>query len=175
MRFTRKIFPLRSKISGERNVSHLTHLPANHMPTEILAALIGLGGAFVGAIVQWFVARSTIRSETERLHRQLSAEFRLQQFSQWQNQFQTAMSELLAATDPEAGKPFQKERIVPLVLKVQLMLNPHLASHAQVNNLVNNLALTVNGWHGPQDLSSLLEIHGALLEAARQTLYLPGK
>ncbi len=58
------------------------------MPVKDLAALIELGGATVGAIVQWFVAHSAIRSETERLH---------------------------------------QERVIPLVLKTQLMLNPHFA------------------------------------------------
>lgn len=145
------------------------------MPIEILAALLGLGGAVVGAIVQWLVARSTIRAETERLHRQLSDEFRLQQFSEWQAEFRSVMSELLALTDPEVNKPFLKERIVPAVLKAQLMLNLEVPSHAKVNGLINALALSVNGWRGSQDMSSILSTHGELLDAARDVLFLPGK
>ena len=145
------------------------------MPNEILAAIIGLGGALLGATVQWFVARSTIRAETERLHRQLSTEFRLQQFSEWQTEFRSVMSELLSATDPEANEVLPKMRIVQLVLKAQLMLNPNLPSHAKVNDLINFLALTMNGWHGEQDISSILRAHGELLDASREALYLPGK
>lgn len=145
------------------------------MSAEILSALIGLGGALIGATIQWFVARSTIRSETERLHRQLSTEFRLQQFSEWQTEFRSVISELLAVTDPEAQNSLPKERIVQLVLKAQLMLNPNLPAHAKVNGLVNALALSTTGWHGPQDLSSILRIHSELLEASRETLFLPGK
>lgn len=145
------------------------------MSVEILSALIGLGGAFVGATIQWFVARSTIRAETERLHRQLSTEFRLQQFSEWQIEFRSVMSELLAVTDPEAQRGLPNERVVQLVLKAQLMLNPSLPAHAKVNGLINALALAVNGWHGPQDISSILRTHGDLLEASRETLFLPGK
>lgn len=145
------------------------------MSVEVLSALIGLGGALVGATVQWFVARSTIRAETERLHRQLSSEFRLQQFSEWQTEFRSVMSELLAVTDPEAQQSLPKERIVPLVLRAQLMLNPNVPSHAKVNGLINALALAVNGWHGPQDISSILRTHGELLDASRETLFLPGK
>lgn len=145
------------------------------MANEVLAALIGLGGAFVGAIIQWFVARSTIRAETERLHRQLSAEFRLQQLSEWQTEFRSVMSELLTVTDPETKGSLPKERIVQLVLKAQLMLNPNLPAHAKVNGLINALALAVNGWHGPQDLSAILRTHGELLDASRETLFLPGK
>jgi hypothetical protein len=145
------------------------------MPIEVLSALIGLGGALVGAIIQWLVARSTIRAETERLHRQLANEFRLQQFSEWQTEFRSVMSELLALTDPEAHPSPPKERIVPLVLKAQLMLNLKMPSHAKVNGLINSLALTINGWHGSQDVSSLLRTHGELLEASRETLFLPGR
>lgn len=145
------------------------------MPIEALSALIGLGGALVGAIVQWLVASSTIRAETERLHRQLSREFRLQQFSEWQAEFRSVISELLALTDPEVQKTLPKERIVPLVLKAQLMLNLQVPSHEKVNGLINAIALAVNGWHGPQDMSSILRIHGELLDAARETLFLPGK
>lgn len=145
------------------------------MPVEVLAALIGLGGALVGAIIQWLVARSTIRAETERLHRHLANEFRLQQFSEWQTEFRSVMSELLAVTDPEVYSSPPKERIVPLVLKAQLMLNLQVASHAKVNGLINDLALTVNGWHGKQDVSALLRTHGKLLDASREILFLPGK
>lgn len=144
------------------------------MANEVLVAIIGLGGVFLGGTVQWLVARSTIRSETERLHRQLSTEFRLQQFSEWQAEFRGAISELLAVTDPEAQHEFGKDRAIPLILKAQLMLNPRLPAHARVNGLINQLALAVNGWHGPQDAATVLRIHGELLDAARDTLFLPG-
>jgi len=141
---------------------------------EILAALIGLSGVLLGGTVQWLVARSTIRSETERLHRQLSAEFRLQQFSEWQAEFRKVISELLALTDPEVHQALEKDRAIPLILKAQLMLNPRLQAHARVNGLINQLALAVNGWHGPQDAATILRIHGDLLDASRETLFLPG-
>jgi len=145
------------------------------MPVETLSALIGLGGALIGATIQWLVVRSTIRAETERLHRQLSTEFRLQQFSEWQSEFRAVMSELLVATDPEAQRAPKKERIVQFVLKIQFMLNPRLPSHARVNGLVNALALASTGWQGPQDAAAILRVHGELLEASRETLFLPGK
>ncbi|MCC9596985.1 MULTISPECIES: hypothetical protein [unclassified Rubrivivax] len=145
------------------------------MPTEVLSALIGFGGALAGATIQWLVARSTIRAETERLLRQLGNEFRLQQYSKWQADFRATISELLAITDPEAQTPPQKGQITSLVLKAQLMLNPKLPAHAKVNALINTLALATNGWHGPQEVSSILRIHGELLDAARETLFLPGQ
>lgn len=145
------------------------------MSAAIVAALIGLGGALVGATIQWVVARATIRSETERLLRQLSTEFKLQQFSEWQAEFRSVMSALLANTDSERRDSFNKSDIVQLVLKAQLLLNPNLPSHARVNGLVNQLALKATGWHGPQDLPTVLAVHSELLEAARETMFLPGK
>jgi hypothetical protein len=144
------------------------------MANEILVAIIGLGGVLLGGTVQWIVARSTIRSETERLHRQLSTEFRLQQFSEWQAEFRSVISELLGVTDPEVQREFRKDRVIPLILKAQLMLNPQLPAHARVNGLINQLALAVNGWHGTQDAATVLRIHGELLDASRNTLFLPG-
>lgn len=144
------------------------------MAVEIIAAMIGVGGVLLGGAAQWLVARATIRAETERLHRQLSDEFKLQQFSEWQSRFQDVMADLLAATDPEAGV-LDQSTIVPLVLRAQLMLNPELPPHAKTNGLINRLALATGGWHGEQDSQLILTIHAALLDAAKESLYLPGK
>ena len=84
------------------------------------------------------------------------------------------MADLLVATDPEVGALDQRV-IIPLVLKAQLILNPELPSHAKTNGLINRLALAVGGWHGKQDAQSILTIHADLLDAAKATLYLPGK
>lgn len=144
------------------------------MAVEIIVAMIGVGGVMLGGVAQWMVARATIRAETERLHHQLSNEFKLQQFSEWQSRFQDVMAELLVATDPEAGA-LEQSAIVPLVLRAQLMLNPKLPSHAKTNSLINRLALATGGWHGEQDTQSILTLHAALLDAAKATLYLPGE
>lgn len=146
------------------------------MSENLLVAVIGLGGVIVGGSLQWLVSRYVVRSETERLHQQLITEFRNEQFSDWQRQLQSVISDLLIATDPEISQPFQKGKIVPLVLKAQLMLNPLVPTHARLNGLVNELALQVNGWHGQQqDMRTILSLHAALLEAAKKTMYLPGK
>jgi len=145
------------------------------MPIEVLAPLLGLAGAVLGGAVQWLVSRSTVRAETERLYEKLSAEFELQQLSAWQAQFQSVMSELLTATDPELSPKADKHRVIPLVHRANLLLNPSLASHAKVNDLVNKLALAVNGWHDEQSMREVLAVHGALVEAARSLTYAPGR
>lgn len=143
------------------------------MPDTIFVALIGLIGVLLAAFVQWLVARLTVRNEADRLHKQLSAEFDLQQLSEWQTQFRRIMADLLVATDPEVNPVPNKKRIIPLVLRVQLMLNPALPARGAVNALINQLALKINGWHGQSDHSSILGLHGKLLEASREVTYRP--
>lgn len=143
------------------------------MPTEIIAAFVAVGGVMLGGILQWFVSRSVVRSETERLRRQLSIEFNFQQFSTWQANFQETIAHLLAATDPEIAKPYKRETIFPLVLKAQLMLNQNIPAHARANHYINDLAMRVCGWSESQDDHAVLCSHAGLLEAAKNALYIP--
>jgi len=148
------------------------------MSDEIAVAYIALGGGlagvFVASIVQWLVTRTTVRAESERLRQQLLAEFHREQFTDWQAKFRETIADLLAATDPELNARFEKAKVVPLVLRAQLMLNPKRPAHARVNSLVNQLALAVNGWE-QRGASELLRLHSELLEAARDAMYVPAK
>lgn len=143
------------------------------MSDTISVALIGLCGVLLAAFVQWLVARQTVRNETERLHKQLAAEFNYQQFSEWQSQFRQVIADLLAVTDPDVNPSPDKKHIIPLVLRAQLMLNPDLRSHAKANALINKIAVMVTGWHGDPDLHAILGLHGKLLEASREVMYRP--
>lgn len=145
------------------------------MSDGFVAALIGLGGVALGSLGQWLISRSVVRAEMERLHRQLSEEFRFQQYSEWQSKFFAVVAELLAATDIEASSPFEKKKIVPLAIRAQLLLNPSVPSHAKVNGLINRLALAVNGWQKEASEGEILSLHAELLDAAREAVYLPGR
>lgn len=48
----------------------------------------------------------------ERLHRRLSTEFRLQQFSDWQAKFSAVVADLLAATDPECSATYNSSLLI---------------------------------------------------------------
>ena len=145
------------------------------MSEGLLAALLGLAGVVFGSVGQWLISRHVVRSENERLHNQLSTEFRLQQFGDWQAKFSSVIADLLAATDPECSASSSKSSTVPLVLRAQLLLNPSLPSHAKLNALINKLALEVNGWHGKPNTEVVLALHADLLDSARSILYLPGR
>ena len=144
------------------------------MSAEIAAALIALAGVAVIAVVQWVATRATVRAEAERLHYQLRADFHREHFAEWQSKFHDAIVDLLAATDPEINPQAEKAKVIPLVLRAQLMLNPQLPTHARVNSVINRLALVVNDWEAATP-SGLLGLHSELLEASRNAMYLPGK
>ena len=71
------------------------------MSTELVIALIALIGTFISQITLWIVTKSTIQAATERLHSQISREFELKQFSNWQSELRESVSQLLIVTDPE--------------------------------------------------------------------------
>ena len=101
------------------------------MSDEIAAAFIALVGVAGAGVIQWLVTGHTVRAESERLRQQLFAEFHRAQFTEWQSKFRETVAHLLAATDPELNSRFEKAKVVPLVLRAQLMLNPKLPAHAR--------------------------------------------
>lgn len=145
------------------------------MSTELVIALIALIGTFISQITLWLVTKSTIRAATERLHGQISREFELKQFSDWQSELRESVSELLIVTDPEGQESISKHLVAKFTHKTQLLLNQNIASHSRVNQLVNQLALQVNGWYEGASHSEILHTHADLIDASKKILYLPSE
>jgi len=143
----------------------------------VLAAMVTVGGmlgvAIVGAMIQWIVTRTVTRSEHERIRIQLQSESRLRRTEQWHVRFQETIADLLKETDPEVNPEQSSEKVVPLILRAQLMLSPKEPAHSRLLALITELGLVVNGWHGTRDVGAILRIHGELLDAAREILALP--
>lgn len=143
----------------------------------VIAASVTVGGmvtvAILTAVTQWIVTKRILSSEHSKISMQVNSEFRLRQFENWQRDFKEAIALLLAATDPEIRNPFNKNEIVPLVHKIQLMLNLTNSGHSKVNELLTALALSVNGWNGTIDEASILRTQGHLIDACKEILYLP--
>lgn len=143
----------------------------------VTAAMVTVCGmitvATLTTITQWIVTKRLITSEHNKISIQINSEFKLRQFENWQSDFKEAISLLLAATDPEIRNPFNKSEIVPLVHKIQLMLNLNHPGHRKVNELLNSLTLSINGWHQRVDEALILRTHGQLLDACKEILYLP--
>lgn len=131
-----------------------------------------IGVTLITCLVQWAVTRTIIRSEGERLRVQLETDFRLRQQSAWEDEFRTTIATLLEYTDPEAYPIPEKQRVVPLILKSQLLLNLQLRSHIRINELINALGMAVNNWDN-RSKNEILGMHERLLEAARSVTYSP--
>lgn len=143
----------------------------------VIAASVTVVGmitvAILTTITQWFVTKRIISSEHSKISIQINSEFKVRQFENWQSDFKESIALLLTATDPEIRNPFDKNEIVPLVHKIQLMLNLANPGHNKVNELVNALALSVNGWNRTIDEASILRTQGHLIDACKEILYLP--
>jgi hypothetical protein len=59
-------------------------------------------------------------------------------------------------------------------MKIQLLLNIDDPNQSRVNQLVNKLALTANGWEYGKSTFLLLGIQSELLDATKLLVYSPG-
>lgn len=143
----------------------------------VTAAYLTVGGmlgvAILGAITQWIVTKRIINAEHKRLENQLRSEFQLRRHESWETKFQEAITELLRVTDPEINPDISPRDVTPHIIRAQLLLNPRHPRHKEVNKLINELGLTVNGWLSVRDPLPILKLHGQLLDAAREIVYLP--
>jgi len=143
----------------------------------VTAAYLTVGGmlgvAILGAISQWLISRHVVAEEHRRLSIQLRSEFQARRHEKWEAQLLDAITDLLKVTDPEINVPIDPTAVTPCVLRVQLLLNPDNPIQAEVNSLVNQLALTANGWLTDHDPLPILKVHGGLLEKARVLFYRP--
>ena len=99
------------------------------MSTELVIALIALIGTFISQITLWIVTKSTIQAATERLHSQISREFELKQFSNWQSELRESVSQLLIVTDPEGQESISKHLVAKYTHKTQLLLNQNMVGN----------------------------------------------
>lgn len=143
----------------------------------VTAAYLTVGGmlgvAILGAISQWFISKKIVNEEHRRLEIQLRSEFQAKRHEKWESDILEEITELLTATDPEINVEINPAIVTKHVIRVQLLLNHENALQGQVNNLVNHLALAVNGWQGNKDELPILKIHGQLLDASKKLIYQP--
>lgn len=150
---------------------------ANKDSSTITAAYITIGGmlgvAILGAISQWIITKLVVAEEHRRMHAQVISEQFARQHEKWEVDVIDGITGLLKATDPEINSVINKATVASCVLRVQLLLNTQDPNQERVNRLVNQLALTANGWKAAESPSALLGIHAQLLEAAKLLIYRP--
>jgi len=150
---------------------------ANKDTVTVTAAYLTVGGmlfvSIVGVISQWLITKHVVSEEHKRLTIQLHTESRARQHEKWEENIMGGIMGLLKASDPEINHQTDPAVVTTHVHKIQLLLNTNDPNQYNVHNLVNQLALTANGWHANDDPASLLRMHSQLLEAAKLLIYRP--
>lgn len=144
----------------------------------VIAAYLTVGGMFgvalLGAISQWLITQKVVNEEQKRLSIQLRSEFTAKRHEKWESDVLEAISNLLTVTDPEINSEIVPSVVTKHIHRVQLLLNHNVPAQGEVNQLVNQLPLAVNGWYGNKNTQSILTIHGQLLDASKKLIYHPG-
>lgn len=150
---------------------------ANKDSSTVTAAYITIGGmlgvAILGAISQWVITKRIVSEEHRRMLVQVDSERFARQHEKWEADIIEGITGLLKATDPEINSEINSATVTGYVLRVQLLLNTKDTNQDRVNQLVNQLALTANGWQPAESSSALLSIHAQLLEATKLLIYRP--
>lgn len=150
---------------------------ANRDAGTVTAAYITIGGmlgvSVLGAISQWIITKRIVSEEHRRMLVQVNSERFARQHEKWEAEIIEGVTGLLKATDPEINTKIDRAAVTGYVLRIQLLLNTKDPNQDRVNQLVNQLALTANGWQPAESPSGLLRIHDQLLEATKLLVYRP--
>ncbi len=153
------------------------------MSDTVLAAIVGVGGAVTVAVVsvvtQLFVTRSVIRAERERLAAQLHGEEASRAREKREERLLNAISELLAASDPQSDEGVRYGRVANLIIHVQLLLDLRVPAEKNLNDALNDLGLRLQEYHPVRqrpiddkmvETKHLLRAHDAVIERAKIVL-----
>lgn len=150
---------------------------ANKDTGTVVAAYITIGGmlgvSVLGVVSQWIITKRIIAEEHRRMLVQVNSERFARQHEKWEADIVEGITGLLKATDPEINTTINRVAVTGHVLRIQLLLNTKDPNQDRVNQLVNQLALTANGWQPAEGPAGLLKIHSQLLEAAKLLVYRP--
>ena len=150
---------------------------ANKDSGTVTAAYLTVGGmlfiSIIGVISQWIITKRVVSEEHKRMLVQVDSERYARQHEKWEADIIDGITGLLKATDPEINSEINSAAVTGYVLRVQLLLNTSDPSQGRVNQIVNQLALVVNGWQEAENSSELLRIHDQLLEATKFLIYQP--
>ncbi len=143
----------------------------------IAAAYLTVGGMFgvalLSAITQWLITKRILKEEHKRLSLQLNSEFKVQRHQKWESDLLESLTQLLKVTDPEVNGGIDPSQVAEKVIRVQLLLDNTKQLQGQVNNLINQLALSATGKMGSLDTQQILTLHGQLQDYAKKLIYHP--
>lgn len=128
--------------------------------------------AFISLVGQFIATTILVKSEARKIRDQLLLDRQNQLNVSWQAEFKDLLSSLLYETDPEVHHQPNKENVVKIIHKLNLMLNENLPIQKQLNAYINKLALSANGWL-EADPHEILQFQATIIELSKKIVYQP--
>ena len=152
------------------------------MSDTVLAALIGVGGAtlvaIVSAIVQAATTRYVIRAEHKRTLDQIGQESQVRREERRPDRLVEALAEILTAADPDISPDYS--RVVQLIHRLQLLLDARAGTdEGRLAGTLSNLGFKVQAYiaahsKNPENIDlerrDLLTAHAEVQAIARTVL-----
>lgn len=145
------------------------------MDATIVASVASIAGVVVGALLagwqQKANTKALIESEFKKLNVQLFGENLARVRARKEDWLLESVPLLVAAVDPELHAEFDYNKVVSLIHRIQVILDPRNPKEAAINHATTELGLTVQAVKCKQvPRESLLRVQAALIEATREYL-----
>ena len=145
------------------------------MSEPLDVALVALAGVALGGLLAgWFQRINTktlVAAEMDKLRLQLDGEAKKRLVGRKQDWLLELVPELVSAADPELHAQFDYKRVVVLIQRIELLLDPKVPTEARLNMALANLGFAVQAAvSGQRDISRLLNTQAEVTEATRGLL-----
>jgi len=145
------------------------------LDATIVASVASIAGVIIGALlVGWQQKANTkalIESEFRKLTVQLLGENLARVRARKEDWLLESVPLLVAAVDPELHAEFDYNKVVSLIHRIQVILDPRIPKEAAINHATTELGLTVQAVKCKQaPRESLLRVQAALIDAMRECL-----
>jgi len=145
------------------------------MHESLLVALVALVGVALGGLLTGLFQRSNtttlVAAELNKLKFQLDGEAKKRLLGRKQDWLLELIPELISAADPELHAQFDYGRVVTLIQRIELLLDPTVPTEERLNKALHNLGLAVqSAVSGKREALQLLKSQSEITEATRDLL-----
>jgi len=150
----------------------LTNNPNAAVEAARLTVIGMVSVALIAVLGQFIATRYLVKSESEKVARQLLLDRQNQLNIAWQAEFKELLASLLYESDPEVNQKPNKKNIVKTIHKLNLMLNEDIPIQKELNHHINKLALSANGWLTVNE-SEIMQYQSSIINLGKQIVYQP--
>ena len=140
-----------------------------------ITGLFGLLGAVIGAALAGLHQRKNtkeiIEAEFKKINQQIVGEAKARFHARKEDQLMECVAALVTETDPELHIELDYTKIVSLIHKIQIVLDPSSESQAKINHWTSKLGFIARDvLANKAEPESLLKPQGELIDATRSFL-----